>query len=344
MFLLVYPSKNNDQSVPGDNLKIRVPRPKVINSVFFYLFFGPLLLDLPSVISSGTFLARKEYVKANIAIAVHYITLGGLLTFATGIFYFTLNQLAKAIEEYTVPDELTLVHVGVVPVADIVGGQTFTLSPLTDSEKEDSDMWDTSLAKVRQRLIGIRKAGTAMLCFYVVVYLIYGITRPLIHSHSVLNVVFCLIFNLDPGTPTIFAYFILSILIHVNAGPPRLQEVYQVPRPPLVYMPTSRPNRPINDSFIFELHRTGSYSAITEYTMRTSSKESNIRSVGISHLNRLDAIDEKESESENQGSSQSPDKTVVVKEKPVVLSTSFRDPMRGSVSSIGSAPTFTSMP
>ena len=124
----------------------------MINSVFFYLFFGPFLLDLPSVISSGTFLAREEYTKANTAISVHFITLGGVLIFATGIFYFTVNQLAKAIEEYTVPSELTLVHVGVVPVADISGGQTFTLSPLTDSEKEDEELWDTSLARVRHRV------------------------------------------------------------------------------------------------------------------------------------------------------------------------------------------------
>ncbi|KAF9949759.1 hypothetical protein BGZ65_007075, partial [Modicella reniformis] len=286
-------------SVAGDNLKIRVPRPKVINSVFFYLFFGPFLLDLPSVISSGTFLARSQYTKTNIAIAVHYITLGGLLMFATGIFYFTLNQLAKAIEEYTMPSNLTLVHVGVASVTDNLGGQTFTLSPLTESEKEDEDLWDTSLVKVRLRLISIRKAGTCMLLFYVVIYLIYGTTRVLIHSHIVWNVLFCVIFNLDPGTPTLYAYFILSILLHKNTGPPQLRQVYSVPRPPMVYLPPSRPNRPINDSYLFELHRSGISGSDFSQLSSSRERDSDIRNVakssfGISSiLNRLDAIDEK---------------------------------------------------
>lgn len=203
-----------------------------------------------------------------------------------------------------------------------------------------------------EQLIGIRKAGTVMLLFYVVIYLIYGITRPLIHSHVALNVIFCMIFNLDPGTPTIFAYFIISILIHVNTGPPRLREVYSVPRPPLVYLPASRPNRPINDSYIFELHRSGSNSILTEFSLRTSSKESNIRSVGIGPLNRLDAIDEKDPEADYHGPSHSSDQVVVavVTEVSVVTEvtemtegmevtevTAARDPMRGSVSTCGSA-------
>ncbi|KAI7828782.1 hypothetical protein BC939DRAFT_50230 [Gamsiella multidivaricata] len=281
-------------SVPGDNVKIRVPRPKVINSIFFFLLFGPFLLDLPSVISSGTFLARGQYTKTNIAIAVHYITLGGVLLSATGIFYFTLNQLAKAIEEYTVPSELTLVHVRLSPTVDLPGGQTFTLSPLSESEKEDEKLWDSSLVKVRHRLISIRNAGTVMLCFYVMIYLIYGITRPLIHAHIVWNVFFCAFFNLDPGTPTIFAYFIFSIMYHINAGPPRLRQVYSVPRPPLVYMPSSRPDRPIDDSFIFDLHRPNTAGVGSDFSQWSPSKDSAIRSLDLGPLSRLEGIDEKD--------------------------------------------------
>jgi hypothetical protein len=116
------------------------------------------------VISSGTFLSRSEYVRTNIAIAVHFLTLGGVILIATGIFYFTLNQLTNAIAEYTVPSELTLVHVGVIPASpDGTGGQTFTLSPLPESEKEDEDVWDTSLTKVRHR---VRIASTDICGFF----------------------------------------------------------------------------------------------------------------------------------------------------------------------------------
>jgi len=133
-------------------MKIRVPTPQVMNSVFAYLLFGPFLLDLPSVISSGTFLSRRQYTKTNISIATHFITLAIVITVAMIIFWLTLDQLAKAIAEYTVPSNMTLVHVGVTPAAlDGSGGQTFTLSPLPESEKEEQ-IWDTSLAKVRLRV------------------------------------------------------------------------------------------------------------------------------------------------------------------------------------------------
>ncbi|KAG0257172.1 hypothetical protein BG011_004090 [Mortierella polycephala] len=270
-------------SVPGDNLKIRVPNPRVINIVFFYLFFGPFLLDLPSVISSGTFLHRREYTKTNIAIAVHYITLGGVLMFATGIFYFTLNQLAKAIAEYTVPSELTLIHVGVTPAAlDGSGGQTFTLSPLQDGEKEEA----ISLANVRYRLVSIRNAGTVMLCFYVMIYLAYGIARPMIHTHIAWNIFFSVCFNLDPGTPTIFAYFIISILYHINSGPPRLREVYSIPRPPMIHIPSSRPARPLSDSYVFDLHRYPSCGDDMDTSLRTFSKDPVTRSFDLNHFSR----------------------------------------------------------
>ncbi|GJJ77927.1 hypothetical protein EMPS_10286 [Entomortierella parvispora] len=253
-------------SVPGDNMKIRVPRPQVMNSVFAYLLFGPFLLDLPSVISSGTFLSRRQYTKTNISIATHFITLAVVISVAMIIFWLTLDQLAKAIAEYTVPSNMTLVHVGVTPAAlDGSGGQTFTLSPLPESEKEEQ-IWDTSLAKVRLRLISIRNAGTLMLCFYITIYLIYGIARPMIHEHIVWNIFFCVCFNLDPGTPTIFAYFIFSILYHVHQGPPQLPEVYSlgpdtssVSRPPAMYMPPSRPTRPRSDSYLYDLHRPATH-------------------------------------------------------------------------------------
>ncbi|KAG0349241.1 hypothetical protein BG004_000465 [Podila humilis] len=240
-------------SVPGDSFKIRVPRPKVINVIFFYLLFGPFLLDLPSVISSGTFLSRKQYTKTNIAIAVHFTTLGAVLMVATGIFFFTLNQLAKAIEEYTVPADMTLIHVvNASPDSEIsTENPLYTLSPLPDHERIEQE-WDSSLAKVRSRLISIRNAGTVMLCFYVVMYLIYGITRPLIHGHIVWNVFFCICFNLDPGTPTIFAYFTFSILYHMRQGPPRLHQVYSsglapVSRPAMSHLPSTGPVRRLSD-------------------------------------------------------------------------------------------------
>ncbi|KAG0289236.1 hypothetical protein BGZ98_003926 [Dissophora globulifera] len=248
---------------------------------------------MPSVISSGTFLAQKHYTKTNIAIAVHFITLGGVLMFATTIFYFTLNQLAKAIEEYTVPSELTLVHVGLSPTADLPGGQTFTLSPLTESDKIDHDLWDSGLSKVRRRLISIRNAGAIMLCFYVVVYMIYGIARPLIHANVVWNVIFCAVFNLDPGTPTIYAYFIVSIIYHINTGPPRLRNVYSVPRPPLVHMPSSRPNRPIDDSYLFELHRSSR--VLSDFSHWSPRKGSPTLSNDLGSLYRGDSFEEKDS-------------------------------------------------
>ncbi|KAF9581615.1 hypothetical protein BGW38_001306, partial [Lunasporangiospora selenospora] len=248
------------QSVPGDSLKIRVPKPRVINVIFFYLLFGPFLLDLPSVISSGTFLSRGEYTKTNIAIAVHFITLGGVLMFATGIFYFTLNQLANAIAEYTVPSEMTLVQVGVSPVTlDGVDGQMLALSPITERDMEETV--DSSLAKARHRLINIRNIGTAMLCFYVMIYLLYGIVRPLIHSHIFWNVFFCVCFNLDPGTPTIFAYFIVSILYHIRQSPQPLCTSHPtelssgpLPRPPMARISSFRRARPRSDSYLFEHH------------------------------------------------------------------------------------------
>ncbi|KAF9288747.1 hypothetical protein BGZ68_010675 [Mortierella alpina] len=285
-------------SVPGDNVKIRVPKPKVINSVFFYLLFGPFLLDLPSVISSGTFLSRGQYTKTNIAIAVHFITLGGVLIFATAIFYFTLDQLTRAIAEYTVPSDLNLIHVGVAPATlDGSGGQTFTLSPLTETDKEDEEIWDTSLGKVRHRLVSIRNAGTVMLCFYVMIYLIYGIARPLIHTHIVWNVFFCICFNLDPGIPTIFAYFIFSILYHIHSGPPRLRHVYSIPRPPMVHIPSSRPARPLSDSYVFDLHRSASSNgAELGSSLWPHYRDPAVRSFDLSQLDRLQATFQKSSD------------------------------------------------
>lgn len=121
--------------------------------VFFYLLFGPFLLDLPSVISSGTFLSRRQYTKTNLAIAIHFTTLGAVLMVATAIFFFTLNQLAKAIEEYTVPSDMTLVHVVGTPpgTPESPENPLFTLSPLPENERADQD-WDNSLAKVRSRV------------------------------------------------------------------------------------------------------------------------------------------------------------------------------------------------
>ncbi|KAF8921751.1 hypothetical protein EDD21DRAFT_390102 [Dissophora ornata] len=299
-------------TAPGDNLRIRVPTPKVINSVFFYLMFGPFLLDLPSVISSGTFLAQKQYTKANTAIAVHFTTLAGVLILAVCIFYFTLNQLVKAIAEYTVPSDLTLVHVAISPVADLAGGQTFMLSPLTESEKEEEGTWDNSLAKARRRLISIRNAGTVMLCFYVMIYLIYGIARPLIHEHIVWNVLFCAVFNLDPGLPTIFAYFIFSIINHVNSGPPRLRHVYSVPRPPLVHMPSSRPNRPINDSYIYGLHRSNYNGFDSDFSQWSPSKDSAIKHLDLGPLARIDAVDDADSQfTQDEGPSINSNLTIV---------------------------------
>ncbi|KAF9135975.1 hypothetical protein BGX30_011381 [Mortierella sp. GBA39] len=272
-------------SVPGDNLKIRVPRPRIINCVFFFLLFGPFLLDLPSVISSGTFLSRSEYTSTNIAIAVHFITLGGVILIATAIFFFTLNQLTNAIAEYTVPSELTLVHVGVTQAGpDGTGGQTFTLSPLPESEKEDGDVWDTSLTKVRHRLMSIRNAGTVMLLFYVFIYVIYGVTRPLIHQNIVWNVFFCIVFNLDPGTPTIFAYFIFSIIHHVNSGPPALRQVYSIPRPPIIHIPSSRPSRRLSDSFLFDLHRSPSDGSRVDPSLWSPSKDTKGHPYDLFHL------------------------------------------------------------
>lgn len=91
-----------------------------------------------------------------------------------------------------------------------------------------------------------------MLCFYVVMYLVYGICRPMIHNHIVWNVFFCICFNLDPGTPTIFAYFIFSIMYHVRQGPPRLHQVYSsgmapVSRPAMSHFPSSGPMRRLSD-------------------------------------------------------------------------------------------------
>ncbi|KAG0259040.1 hypothetical protein DFQ27_004333 [Actinomortierella ambigua] len=236
-------------SAPGDNLRVRVPRPKVVNMIFFYLLFGPFLLDLPSVISSGIFLMKHEYVEANTAIAVHFITLGTVLLVATGLFYFTLNQLAEAIAEYSMPSDLINIHIGVTPTAlDGSGGEIFVLSPLPESEREHS-VWGTDLSKVRVRLINIRNVGTIVLFFYVAIYLAYGIARPMIHSHIVWNVFFCVCFNLDPGTPTIFVFFILSILHHRRAEAPKLRQVYSsgntpVSSPMVAFTPTFRPTRP----------------------------------------------------------------------------------------------------
>ncbi|KAF9909108.1 hypothetical protein EC991_009018 [Linnemannia zychae] len=271
--------------MPGDYLKIRVPRPRVINCVFFFLLFGPFLLDLPSVISSGTFLSRSEYTNTNIAIAVHFLTLGGVILIATAIFYFTLNQLTNAIAEYTVPSELTLVHIGVTAASpDGTGGQTFTLSPLPQSEKEDEDGWDTSLAKVRHRLLSIRNAGTIMLLFYVLIYIIYGIARPLIHQNIAWNVFFCICFNLDPGTPTIYAYFIFSIIHQANSGPPSLRQVYSIPKPPVIHIPSSRPARPLSDSFLFDLHRSPSDGSRIDHSLWSPAKDPRSRSYDLFHL------------------------------------------------------------
>ncbi|KAF9975557.1 hypothetical protein BGZ73_000769 [Actinomortierella ambigua] len=237
-------------STPGDNLRVRVPRPRVVNMVFFYLLFGPFLLDLPSVISSGTFLMKHEYVKANIAIAVHFITLGTVLLVATGLYYFTLNQLAEAIAEYSMPSDLINIHIGITPTAlDGSGGEIFVLSPLPESEREHS-VWGTDLSKVRVRLIKIRNVGTIVLFFYVAIYLAYGIARPMIHSHIAWNVFFCVCFNLDPGTPTIFVFFILSILHHRRVEAPKLRQVYSsgstpVSTPMSSFAPTFRPTRPL---------------------------------------------------------------------------------------------------
>ncbi|KAF9359327.1 hypothetical protein BGX26_012612 [Mortierella sp. AD094] len=277
-------------SVQNDDVKIRVPPPSIINSVFIYLLFGPFLLDLPSVISSGTFLAQKKYTKSNIAIAVHFITLGGVLLIATTIYYFTLDQLTKAIEEYTVPSELTLVHVGVSPNVEFSGGQTFTLSPPTEREKEEDEIWDTGLAKARHRLISIRNAGTVMLCFYVMIYLIYGISRPLIHTHIVWNVVFCLVFNLDPGTPTIYAYFIFSILYRINAHSSCLPQTVPFPRPPMVHIPASRPIRPRSDSYLFDLRRPSAAGVGSGIPQRSPSTRSVTRSMDLHSLGRVDTI------------------------------------------------------
>ncbi|ORZ04173.1 hypothetical protein BCR41DRAFT_200044 [Lobosporangium transversale] len=143
-----------------------------------------------------------------------------------------------------------------------------------------------------------------MLCFYTVIYLIYGITRPLIHTHVAWNVLFCVVFNLDPGTPTIFAYFIFSILYHINTGPPRLREVYSVPRPPMVHVPNIRPNRPISDSYLFELHRTNPTGLDIDFTQWSPSKDSIMRSLDLNPSCRLDTVDEKDTESnQDQGSS-----------------------------------------
>lgn len=105
-----------------------------------------------------------------------------------------------------------------------------------------------------------------MLCFYIMMYLIYGIARPMIHEHMVWNIFFCVCFNLDPGTPTIFAYFIFSILYHVHQGPPQLHQVYSsgpdmssVSRPPAMYMPPSRTRRPRSDSYLYDLHRPATH-------------------------------------------------------------------------------------
>ncbi|KAF9922687.1 hypothetical protein FBU30_007201 [Linnemannia zychae] len=284
-------------SVPGDNLKIRVPRPRIINFVYFFLIFGPFLLDLPSVISSGTFLSRREYTRTNIAIAVHFLTLGGVILISTGIFYFTLNQLTNAIAEYTVPSELTLVHVGVTQTnPDGTGGQTFTLSPLPVSEKDD-DGWDTSLTKVRHRLIRIRNAGTVMLLFYVFMYIVYGITRPLIHQNIAWNVFFCICFNLDPGTPTIFACFIFSILHHINSGPPSLRQVYSIPKPPVIHIPSSRPARPVSDSFLFDLHRSPSGGSRVDPSLWSTSKETRDRPYDLFHLDLEQMLQESQNSS-----------------------------------------------
>lgn len=108
-----------------------------------------------------------------------------------------------------------------------------------------------------------------MLCFYIMIYLIYGIARPMIHEHVVWNIFFCVCFNLDPGTPTIFAYFIFSIMYHVNQGPPQLHQVYSlgpgpemaaVPRrPPVLHIPSSRSTRPRSDSYLYDLHRPSTH-------------------------------------------------------------------------------------
>ncbi|KAF8950334.1 hypothetical protein BGZ46_004596, partial [Entomortierella lignicola] len=272
----------------SEGVKIRVPPSFVINSVFFYLLFGPFLIDLPSVISSGTFLAQKQYTKSNIAIAVHFFTLGFVLLIATVIYYFTLNQLTNAIRQYTVPAELTLVNIGISPTMDFQSGQTYTLGPPTQSEKENDELWDTGLSKARYRLISIRNAGTLMLCFYVLMYLTYGIARPLIHKNIISNVIFCLVFNLDPGTPTIYAYFIFSILYRINTHPSNLHQPANISRPPTVHIPASRPARPLSDSYLFDLRRSSSAGISSNIPYRSPSKNSATRSMDLSSLRRYD--------------------------------------------------------
>ncbi|KAF9434245.1 hypothetical protein BGZ76_008335 [Entomortierella beljakovae] len=269
----------------GDNLKFKHPTPSMINFAYFCLVFGPFLLDLPSVISSGTFLAKKHYTESNIAIAVHFITLGGVLLVATAIYFSTLDQLAKAIKEYTVPSGLTMVHV-VSPSLDISGSPAFTLSPPT--EKEQDELWGNGLRKERNRLISIRNAGTIMLSFYVIIYLTYGIARPLIHSHISSNVIFCVIFNLDPGIPTIYAYFIFSIIYRINTQSSRLHQASIAQRPPMAHITSSNFSNPTND--IFYLRQPGTVGVGSRIPQRTLSDSSMFASSDLSSLGRFDSF------------------------------------------------------
>lgn len=123
-----------------------------------------------------------------------------------------------------------------------------------------------------------------MLLFYVFIYVIYGITRPMIHQNIVWNVFFCIVFNLDPGTPTIYAYFIFSIVHHVNSGPPALRHVYSIPKPPVIHIPSSRPARPLSDSFLFDLHRSPSDSSRIDPSLWSPSKEAKGQSYDLFHL------------------------------------------------------------
>ncbi|KAG0238802.1 hypothetical protein BGW41_008013 [Actinomortierella wolfii] len=254
---ILWARKHYHLTPPGPVIDFKQPdgsiRPKPIEAFCVFSIAGLLIRSVSIILVIIDAFPESTIVKellANIAIAVHFITLGTVLLLATGLFYFTLNQLAEAIAEYSMPPDLINIHVGVTPTAlDGSGGEVFTLSPLPESEREDS-VWGTDLSKVRVRLLKIRNVGTVVLFFYVAIYLAYGIARPKIHSHIVWNVFFCVCFNLDPGTPTIFIFFILSILHHRRTEAPKLRQVYSsggtpVSTPMSTFPPTFRPTRPL---------------------------------------------------------------------------------------------------
>ncbi|KAF9109268.1 hypothetical protein BGX27_007789 [Mortierella sp. AM989] len=181
------------------------------------------------------------------------------------------TKLATAIAEYTVPPELTLVNVGVSPTAHLPGGQSFTLSPPSEREKEEDEIWDTGLSKARNRLIGI---------------------------------LFCLVFNLDPGTPTIYAYFIFSILYRINTRSSRLHQPSSISRPPMAHIQSSRRARPISDSYLFDLRRGSAAGVGDDFPQRSLSKNSVVRSMDLSSLSRIDSIiDRNNDTAQEQGSS-----------------------------------------